>query len=93
MTNLHEESAMTLSKFPLYQCRSEVRAAKITAIEDDGELVFEDLDFKYNPGPAWLNKHHPEPGGYLVIDDTGVAEFRRGCKFEREWMRVEAVKG
>jgi hypothetical protein len=79
---------MSFCKIPLFKCHAEVRAAKITDITPEGALVFGEIEFTHTPGPAWMNKHHPEVGGYFVIDEAGIPEYRRAAPFERDWVRI-----
>lgn len=69
---------------PQFKCHKVVNAAKITEIGEDGTLVFGDVRevngatltegalMTFRPLPGWLNRHHPEVGGFFVIYNEGT---------------------
>ena len=79
---------------PEYQCHKRVRAAKIKAIwhvtvrraalmvlSDEGVAPIEvPMDF--------IEKHCPQPGGYLVVYEDGYQSYSPKQAFEEGYTRV-----
>lgn len=48
---------------------------------------------KYDLGPGWLDKHKPEPGGYLVRYSDGYQSYSPAAPFEQGYTEVVEVAG
>lgn len=82
-------------EMPRYRCHKEVWALKIAGISlsqnaaGDVELGFEDAGYAPRLMPrAWLDKHNPEVGGYLVVYKDGYASFSPAQAFEEGYTRA-----
>lgn len=77
---------------PEYSRLQIVQALKVSTVEEKLETVridFEDQDF----GPVFISKHeasrlHPQPGGYMIIDDFARIEYMPAHEFEAKFKRV-----
>lgn len=74
-------------EMPRYKCHKEVWALKIKEVRlhktGNVELLFDDC--KYAPTfepPSFNEKHHPVPGGYLVVYKDGYRSFSPADAFE-----------
>ncbi len=79
-------------ELPKYVCNKKVWALKIKGISLDGELAFEDS--QYGPrimDKAWLDKHNPEVGGYLVQYDRGYISYSPAEAFESGYIADNLV--
>lgn len=82
-------------EMPRYKCHKEVWALKIAGISlpqnnaGDAELGFDEADFAPRLMPrAWLDKHNPEVGGYLVVYKDGYQSFSPAEAFEEGYSRA-----
>jgi hypothetical protein len=80
---------------PLYRCHKIVRAAKITALRQNGnhdmpDLVLGDIGGIVTLLPDWHAKHKPQVGGYLVQYDDGYTSFSPAKAFEEGYTREPA---
>ena len=83
-------------EMPKYKCHKEVWALEIAGISlpqneaGDAELAFEDS--RYAPrlmDRAWLDKHNPEVGGYLVVYKDGYQSYSPADAFEEGYSLIE----
>ena len=82
-------------EMPRYQCHKQVQALKIAGISlpqneaSDAELAFAEAGYAPKLMPrAWLDKHNPEIGGYLVVYDDGYQSFSPAKAFEEGYKRI-----
>lgn len=82
-------------EMPRYRCHKEVWALQIAGISlpqneaGDAELGFTDLHYAPRLMPrAWLDKHNPEVGGYLVVYKDGYQSFSPAAAFEEGYTRI-----
>lgn len=71
---------------PLYQCHKQVRACKIEAISNvAGGWEITPTDRSLDPvrvPRAYVEKHNPQPGGYLVAYRDGYLSYSPAREFE-----------
>lgn len=82
------EKGNAMEDLPQYKCHKTVRAAKITAILDGGELALEG-NHRVRPGLGWMNKHHPEVGQYFVVYEDGYQSVSPAKTFNEGYTLVE----
>jgi hypothetical protein len=73
---------------PAYQCHKTVHAGKITAIDGD-ELTLGELNLAWKVSPAWMTKHNPQVGGYLVVYADGYESYSPAKAFEEGYTKKE----
>ena len=67
---------------PEYKCHKVVRAAKIADIENVTVLKLEGVERGRCVSFAWLEKHNPQVGGYLVFYADGYVSYSPAKAFE-----------
>lgn len=80
---------------PRWKCHKEVFAAKIEKIEPpydpddqfDGVFIYSD-EGRTRVSHAFMDKHNPQVGGYLVIYDDGYQSFSPCKAFEEGYTRI-----
>lgn len=67
----------------VFQCHKQVKAAKITEVTESA-VSFEHQGLKMEciEGHAWITKHKPEVGGYLVVYEDGYKSYSPAKAFE-----------
>jgi hypothetical protein len=80
-------------ELPQYQCHKRVRAAKITALRQNGnhdmpDLVLGEIGCVVTHLPDWHLKHKPEVGGYYVVYEDGYASYSPARAFEDGYTRI-----
>lgn len=91
-----------MSELPHYKCHKVVQAAKITRTQRSNDVagcwdVFLDYgndnveDGSVRVSQQWLDKHNPQPGGYLVVyeDGYGYQLYSPAEVFEAGYSRVD----
>lgn len=88
------------TELPRYQCHKKVWALKINTINRDGHDEDRDSDGSaliypaesgYAPfrvDRAFMNKHKPEVGGYIVVYKDGYKSFSPEKEFEDGYTRL-----
>jgi len=76
-----------LNDLPTYQCHKTVKAGKITNIIKEGDQTYvickaDNAKRAIAVSDGWLNRHNPEPGGYLVDYDDGYTAYSPEMVFE-----------
>lgn len=79
---------------PRYRWHKTLQALKIEQIINTApnisELHFTDQRFVPVAVPAeWVDRHHPRPGGYFVIYESGYQSFIPAEQFENGWVPME----
>ncbi|HSV90896.1 MAG TPA: hypothetical protein VLH80_07335 [Nitrospiraceae bacterium] len=73
-------------ELPKYVCHKEVHALQIKAVDRrDGKYFIVPVEEGYEPievEAAWIDKHGPVRGGYLVIYKDGYRSFSPRRAFE-----------
>lgn len=83
-----------MTELPKYKCHKTVHALRIKDIVWDADNRPTHLSFHdegYAPRPvtmAWVTKHDPKPGGYLVVYDDGYESFSPAKAFEDGYTRI-----
>ena len=74
-----------------YVCHKTVEAAKIESIKDDPRTPVLMLEggLVASVPPAWITRHQPEVGGYLVRYEDGYLSFSPARAFENGYTLVE----
>ena len=82
---------------PKYKCHKIVGALKIREVRRSipnrwsWELHFEDPDYPMLEMPAaWIDKHRPTAGGYLVQYSDEYVSFSPGAEFEKGYARTDS---
>ena len=75
------------AQLPQWKSHKTVDAAKIEEIRDGGELVLEG-GHVVTPGPAWMNKHHPDVGWYFVRYADGYESASPAQAFEEGYSKT-----
>ncbi|MEE9471214.1 MAG: hypothetical protein V3W32_05790 [Gemmatimonadota bacterium] len=71
------------SEMPRYKCHKEVHALKIIGISEDRSTLYHGRDFApIDVEPAWVAKHDPQVGGYLVVYEDGYTSYSPAEAFE-----------
>lgn len=79
---------------PLYQCHKQVRACRITTIEQVAPARFvvhpeEKFLDSFEVPAAFVQKHQPQPGGWIVQYADGYLSFSPHKAFEDGYERVD----
>lgn len=85
-------------EMPRYRCHKEVWALKIKEIGYHGDSVRGTTGGRITPEDAgyepfevdgeYMNRHHPEPGGYYVVYEDGYKSFSPAGAFESGYTRL-----
>lgn len=83
-------------ELPQYKCHKTVRAARITALRQNGtsdmpDLVLGDIGGIVTLLPDWHAKHKPQVGGYYVVYDDGYASFSPANAFEEGYALLTSI--
>jgi len=79
----------TEMQMPKYKIEEDVSALQIDYV-DGADLVFKDKRFApLYVGPAWIDKHHPQPDGYLVVSKDGYRFFSPAKTFEQSYTLIK----
>ena len=77
-----------MSDFPIYLCHKRVRAAKLYDVKRpsvdgaDTVLTFAGMFPDRYVDAAWVAKHSPQPGDYIVIYEDGYESISPAGVFE-----------
>jgi hypothetical protein len=84
---------------PMYRSVKDVRAFKIGALAEAvdsmpgsfrASIVPEDHSIPaVSVSAAWINRHHPEAGGYFVVYKDGYCSYSPPAAFDEGYIRVE----
>lgn len=76
-------------KMPEWQCHKKVRAAKIMSVRTDGipAIQVDRLHWEH-VSMAFIEKHKPEVGGYLVEYEDGYRSYSPAAAFESGYTRI-----
>ena len=84
----------SIIELPRYQCHKQVWALKINRIipSPRGHLLgFENQRYApHEVSDEWMNKHHPEIGGYYVVYEGGYTSWSPADVFEHGYSPIEA---
>lgn len=75
---------------PRWKCHKEVNAAKIERIENttDGAVLWLHGGFSRRVNLLWLDRHHPQVGGYFVEYADQYTSFSPAQAFEDGYTRM-----
>lgn len=86
----HDERQM-----PRYRCHKIVHALEIGSVMDGKDEVsarhIVPRNVKYAPiqvSQAYIDKHHPEPGGYYIVYGDGYCSFSPKAAFEEGYTLI-----
>jgi len=89
------QSDVASRQLPRYRCHKEVYAVKIVAVSypiDDDKPTQLHVVAPFEPisvDRGWVARHHPQPGGYVVIYNDGYMSFSPAKAFEEGYTRIE----
>ena len=87
-------------EMPRYRCHKEVHALKILRVEvpnrpvyeeTDGSMIIVPVEVGYAPFRVpfeYVQKHHPQPGGYYVLYKDGYTSYSPAGAFEEGYTRI-----
>ena len=81
-------------EMPQYRCHKVVRAAKITALRQNGnpdmpDLVLGEIGGIVTVLPDWHAKNKPQVGGYYVVYEDGYRSYSPAKAFEEGYTKLE----
>lgn len=81
-------------EMPQYRCHKVVRAAKITALRQNGnpdmpDLVLGEIGGIVTVLPDWHAKNKPQVGGYYVVYEDGYRSYSPAKAFEEGYIKIE----
>lgn len=75
--------------FKKFKCHKVVEAGQITAIREDGVIeIYQNEDEPLQLGQAWVERHHPEVGGYVVVYNDGYCSYSPQAAFEEGYSEI-----
>ena len=84
---------MCSAEMPKYQCHKQVWALKIKSVKvaSDGTAVITPADTgfgDFDVEASYIDKHHPQPGGYYVLYVGGYESYSPAYAFESGYTRI-----
>ena len=81
-----------MKTFPTYRCIKKVQAFKIASIGNIGEnkqAIYQDAQSFIEVDDAWVIKHNPQLGGYIVLYKDGYISYSPAKAFEEGYVPDE----
>lgn len=90
--NEDQPRAATPVRLPRYQCHKSVSAAKILSIDYNAcqlTVEYEPEPIVLHMGSAFMQKHQPFVGGYVVFYDDGYQSYSPALAFESGYSKID----
>jgi beta-lactam-binding protein with PASTA domain len=86
---MNERDKIELPSYTSHTDQTKVRAAKIAAVNGVVLTLEDNTDTPFDVPMEYIHKHHPQEGGYYVVQGDGKLSYSAAEEFDKEYKRDE----